>query len=104
MDIQVYGARREDGRLILDLGIQSRVDSGIEIQTAPQFMIEAEGETIEFDEGTTAELLRRPPEPFTIPPRTFIRFELAYETEAVPTSLRYRGYESEGTLAIPGLK
>ncbi len=104
MEIRLFGARREEGMVILDLGIQSLVGSGVEIQTSPQFMLEADGEMIEFDEAATATLLRRPPEPFTIPPQTFVRFELAYETEAVPTSLRYRGYESEGTLAIPGLK
>jgi hypothetical protein len=104
MEIQVYGARREEGRIILDLGIRSLVGSGIEIQTAPQFMLEADGEKIEFDESATAELLRRPPEPFIIPPQTFVRFELAYETEAAPASLHYRGYESEGKLALPGLK
>ncbi|MGB7295499.1 MAG: hypothetical protein WBC70_07905 [Candidatus Aminicenantales bacterium] len=104
MEIRVFGARREAGKVILDLGIQSLVGSGIEIQTAPQFMIEADGERIEFDESATAELLRRPPEPFIAPPQTFIRFELAYDTEAAPAYLHYRGYESEGKLALPGLK
>jgi hypothetical protein len=104
MEIQIYGARREDGRLILDLGIQSLVGSGIEIQTTPQFVLEADGEKIELDESATAELIRRPPEPFVIPPRSFLRFELAYETEQADVSLHYRGYESEGTLAIPPSK
>jgi hypothetical protein len=104
MEIRLFGARREAGKVILDLGIQSLLESGIEIQTAPQFMLEAGDEKIEFDESATAELLRRPPEPFIIPPQTFIRFELAYETEAAPASLHYRGYESEGKLAIPGIK
>lgn len=100
MEIQLFGARREEGKVILDLGIQSLVGSGVEIQTSPQFMLEAGGEKIEFDESATAELLRRPPEPFVIPPQTFIRFELAYETEATPTSLHYRGYESEKTFDL----
>jgi hypothetical protein len=104
MEIRLFGARREEGKVILDLGIQSLVGSGIEIQTAPQFMLEADGEKIEFDESATAELLRRPPEPFIVPPQTFLRFELAYESEAEPSSLHYRGYESEGKLAIPGIK
>jgi hypothetical protein len=104
MEIMLFGARREEGRLILDLGIKSLVGSGIEIQTAPQFILEAGGEKVEFDESATAELVRRPPEPFTIPPRTFVRFELAYEVEAVPAALHYRGYESEGKLALPDIK
>jgi len=95
MEIRLFGARREAGKVILDLGIQSFVGSGVEIQTAPQFMLEADGLKIEFDEAATSELLRRPPEPFIIPPQAFIRFELAYETAAAPASLHYRGYESE---------
>ncbi|MBN2409125.1 MAG: hypothetical protein JXE07_05255, partial [Candidatus Aminicenantes bacterium] len=104
MEIRLFGARREGDEIILDLGIQSLVGSGIEIQTSPQFMLEAEGEKIEFDEAATAELLRRPPEPFIVPPQTFIRFELAYDTAAAPAALHYRGYESEGKLPLPGLK
>jgi len=33
-----------------------------------------------------------------IPPETFVRFELAYETEDSPSSLYFRGYRSEATL------
>ncbi len=95
MEIHLFGARRGTGKIILDLGIQSLVGTGVEIQPSPQFMLEAGGERIEFDESTTGELLRRPPEPFIVPPQTFIRFELAYETDAAPESLHYRGYESE---------
>jgi hypothetical protein len=104
MEIRLFGARREAGRVILDLGIQSLVGSGIEIQTAPQFMVEAGGEVIEFDESATAELLRHPPEPFIVPPQTFLRFELAYESVAAPTSLHYRGYESEQHFDLTKLK
>jgi len=104
MEIRLFGARREEGKVILDLGIQSLVGSGVEIQTSPQFMLEAGGEMIEFDEAATAELLRRPPEPFIIPPQAFIRFELAYETAAAPASLHYRGYESEQHFDLTQLK
>ncbi|MFZ2053834.1 MAG: hypothetical protein WAU81_06515 [Candidatus Aminicenantales bacterium] len=104
MEIQLFGARREEGRVILDLGIQSLVGSGVEIQTSPQFMLEADGEMIEFDESATAELLRHPPEPFIVPPQTFVRFELAYESEAAPTSLHYRGHESEQHFDLTQLK
>jgi hypothetical protein len=104
MEVMVFGARREDGRVILDLGIKSLADSGIEIQTSPQFMLESEGEQIESDEAATSELIHRPPEPFIIPPKAFVRFELAYETEGTPKVLHYRGYESEGDLPIRGLE
>jgi hypothetical protein len=104
MEVMIFGARREDGRVILDLGIKSLADSGIEIQTSPQFTLESGGEQIESDESATSELVHRPPEPFTIPPKTFVRFELAYETEGTPKALHYRGYESEGDLPIRGLE
>jgi hypothetical protein len=100
MEVMIFGARRDDGRVILDMGIQSLADSGIEIQTSPQFTLESGGEDIEYDESATAELVHRPPEPFIIPPKTFVRFELAYETEDTPKVLRYRGYEGEGELPI----
>lgn len=104
MDIQVYGARRGDKRLVLDLGIQSLVASGIEIQARPQFMLETVKGKVAFDGVATAKLVRRPPKPFIIPPQSFVRFELAYEIEGTPGSLHYRGFQSEGKLAIPGLK
>ena len=91
-------------KIILDLGIRSLVKDGLEIQTAPQFVLESGGEKIEFDESATALLINRPPEPFTIPPQAFVRFELAYETEAAPASLYYRGFETEGMLRIPDLE
>jgi hypothetical protein len=103
MEVMIFGARREDGRVILDIGIKSLTDSGIEIETSPQFMLESGDEQIEFDESATSELVHRPPEPFIIPPKTFVRFELAYETEDIPKALHYRGYESEGNLPIRGL-
>jgi hypothetical protein len=59
---------------------------------------------IEFDESATAELLRHPPEPFIVPPQTLVRFELAYESEAAPASLHYRGYESEQHFDLTKLK
>ena len=57
-------------------------------------------EKISIDDTGTDTLLHRPPSPFIIPPKTFIRVELAYETEASPTSLYFRGYRSEATLNL----
>lgn len=104
MEILLFGARQENGYVILDLGIRSLVKSGIEIQTEQQFILRAGGEDIHFDEDATAALFHRPPSPFIIPPQTFVRFELAYETDETPDVLYYRGYESETKLALPGLK
>lgn len=104
MEVMFFGARREKGLVILDLGLRSLVESGVEIQADAQFILKAGGEDIAYDEDATGALSHRPPTPFTIPPRTFVRFELAYETTAVPESLHYRGFEGEGHLAITGLK
>jgi hypothetical protein len=95
MEIFLYGMKKEGNAFVLDLGIKSLVDSGIEIQTADQFILKAGDEDVFFDETATSSRFHRPPEPLTIPPKSFLRFELAYETEGVPTSLYYRGYESE---------
>jgi len=104
LEIMLFGARREKGLVILDLGILSLVGSGAEIQPDAQFVLKAGGEDVAFEEDATNALAHRPPTPFTVPPRTFVRFELAYATGAAPDSLSYRGYEREGKLALPGLK
>ncbi|OGD31250.1 MAG: hypothetical protein A2V45_15160 [Candidatus Aminicenantes bacterium RBG_19FT_COMBO_58_17] len=104
MEIFLYGMRKDGENIVLDLGIKSLVKSGIEIQSDQQFILEGGEEEVYPEETATQELPHRPPTPFVIPPQAFVRFELAYATEAVPTTLRYRGYESEGKLALPGLK
>jgi hypothetical protein len=95
MEVMLFGARREKGFVVLDLGIRSLVGSGVEIQTDQQFILKAGGEDIYVDEDATASLFHRPPSPFIIPPQTFVRFELAYETGKEPETLYFRGYESE---------
>jgi hypothetical protein len=104
MEVFLYGMKKEGAKVVLDLGVKSLVESGIEVQTADQFILKAGDEDIYFDETATSLGFHRPPEPFTVPPKSFVRFELAYETESAPTSLYYRGFESEGKLALPGLK
>jgi hypothetical protein len=95
MDVVYFGMREEGGKKILDLGIKSLATSGIEIQREAQFMLVVNDEKISLDDALTDELSHRPPTPFIIPPKTFVRFELAFETDASPTSLYYRGYSSE---------
>jgi hypothetical protein len=104
LEVMLFGARREKGLVILDLGIRSLVKSGAEIQTEAQFILKTGGEDVPYDEEATAALIHRPPTPFTVPPQTFVRFELAYRPEAAPTSLTYRGFESETKFALPNLK
>jgi CRISPR/Cas system-associated endoribonuclease Cas2 len=104
MEIFVYGLRQEGDRTVLDLGIQSLVNSGIEIQTSQQFILKTGEENISFDEASTGALFHRPPDPFTIPPQTFVRFELAYKANKVPTALYYRGYESEKTFELDKIR
>lgn len=104
LEIMLFGARREKGRVVLDLGIRSLVKSGAEIQADAQFILKAGGEDVAYDEEATAALAHRPPTPFTVPPQSFVRFELAYATEAAPEALYYRGYESEKTFSLAGLK
>jgi hypothetical protein len=100
MEIMLFGMKKEDGKVILDLGIKSLVNSGLEIQTSDQFILKVGDEDVYFDEAATSSGFHRPPEPFTVPPKSFVRFELLYETEGVPTSLYYRGYESEKTFEL----
>ena len=103
MEVKLFGVRKENGRYILNLGIQSLATSGIEIQKQQQFILNAGGEQIYMDEEKTDLLSHRPPAPFTVPPKTFVRFELAYESASVPDSLYFRGYRSEATMKLPSI-
>jgi hypothetical protein len=104
MEIFLYGLRREGDNIVLDLGIKSLVQSGIEIQSDQQFILEGGEEEAYPEEAATQALPHRPPTPFVIPPLTFVRFELAYAAEGVPTTLYFRGYESEQRFEMPKLK
>jgi hypothetical protein len=104
MEVFLYGLRKDGGNVVLDLGIKSLVKSGLEIQSDQQFILKGGEEDVYPEDTATQALPHRPPTPFVIPPETFVRFELAYATESIPATLYYRGYESEGKLALPGLK
>lgn len=104
MEVLVFGTRKEEGKIILDLGIRSLVDSsGLEIQMDAQFILLVDGEEVYVDEEATDVLPHRPPEPFIVPPKTSLRFELAYNTEDSPSALRFRGYESEERLKLSNI-
>jgi hypothetical protein len=99
MEVQLFGMRTENGKTIVDLGIRSLYDrGGLEIQAKRQFFLLVGEQENEVDMTATGALLHRPPQPFVVPPETAIRFELAFDTTADPTSLRFRGYRSEGVL------
>jgi hypothetical protein len=100
MEVKLFGTRKEDGKVILDIGIQSLETSGIEIQRKAQFQLVVNDEKISLDDSATDKLQHRPPKPFIIPPKTFVRFELAFKTDASPTSFYYRGYKSENTFEL----
>lgn len=99
MEVLLFGMRTEHGKTIVDLGIRSLYDQGgLEIQTSRQFFLLTGEQENNVDLEATKALLHRPPQPFVVPPGASIRFELAFETKDSPTSLRFRGYRSEGNL------
>lgn len=104
MDVMIFGIRKEGGKTIVDLGIRSLAKSGLEIQTSQQFLLVVGDQKVNFNEAATKTLFHRPPEPFIIPPQAFVRFELAYQTEATTSSLYYRGYESENYFKLPAVR
>lgn len=103
MELKLFGLREDNGRYILNLGIQSLATSGIEIQALQQFILNAGDGQIFIDEEETDSLFRKPPTPFLIPPETLIRFELVYKCSSPPNSLYFRGYQSEKTLKLPSI-
>ena len=104
MKVMVFSAEKTGSSVILDLGIQSLVSSGIEIMRDQQFILMDEGRKIYVDEELTDSLFHKPPSPFIIPPETFVRFKLAYQTNSLPPVLYFRGYESEKNLDISNIK
>lgn len=99
MEVMLFGMRKEQEKIIVDLGIRSLYDrGGLEIQAERQFFLLVGEEEHKIDRNATQILLHRPPQPFVVPPGETLRFELAFDSPDVPTSLRFRGYRSEGQL------
>jgi len=65
-----------------------------------QFILMDESRKIYLDEDLTDSLFHRPPFPFIIPPQSFVRFRLAYQTDSLPPVLYFRGFESEKNIDI----
>jgi hypothetical protein len=101
MEVLVFGTRKEKGKVIIDLGIRSLSDrAGLEIQMGQQFFLQAGEQEHRVDTEATASLMYHPPKPFIVPPGMSVRFELAFSTDEVPASLRFRGYRSQGQLKL----
>ena len=101
MEVLLIGTRRENGNVILDLGIKSLQErSGLEIQTRNQFILLVGDKQVYFDKSVTNALVHKPPEKFIVPPKETLRFELAYVTENDPTELYFRGYRSQAKLDL----
>lgn len=101
MEVMLLGTRRENGNMILDLGIRSLNDkSGLEIQTRNQFILLVGDKQVYFDQSATNSLAHKPPKKFVVPPGETVRFELAYVTEKNPTQLYFRGYRSQAKLDL----
>ena len=100
-EILVLGIRAESGKQVLDLGIHSLSSSGLEIQFAQFLLITTKG-VPRVDSEATEALPCRPPKPFLIPPGVFVRFELAYDTDAIPTHLNYSGFQSQTMIPLEG--
>ena len=99
MEVLLFGMRKEQGKTIVDLGIRSLYDrGGLEIQTERQFFLSVGEEEHKVDRNATQILSHRPPRPFVVPPGETVRFELAFDSPGDPSSLRFKGYRSEGQL------
>ncbi len=101
MEVFLFGTRKDNGNIILDLGIKSLSDRrGLEIQTKNQFILLAGEKKVYFDRKATESLPHKPPKKFIVPPGETVRFELAFVTAVAPTQLYFRGYKSQAKLPI----
>lgn len=101
MKVMLFGMKKENGKIIVDLGIRSIYDrGGLDIQTRNQFLLLIGDKEVSFDPKATETLPHRPPKKFIVPPGESIRFELVYFIEGDPTLLRFRGFKSKGELKL----
>lgn len=95
MEFFVFGKRGDRGAVMLDLGIRALTGDGLEIGLGEQFVLLVGEEEIAPSPERTAELAHRPPEPFVVPPKGFVRFEVAFEGAERAKTLLVRGFEGE---------
>ncbi len=101
MEVLLFGTHKDEGVIILDLGIKSIYDrGGLEIQTRNQFILLVGEKKVYFDREATEALSHRPPKKFIVPPGETVRFELAFVTTEAPTQLYFRGYKSQARLPL----
>lgn len=104
MEIMLFDIKTKDSTVLVDLGIQSLVGSGVEIMKEQQFILVSEDEKIYVDDELTSSLFHRPPDPFIVPPEQFVRFQLAYKADFLPSVLYFRGFESKKNIDLSPLK
>lgn len=98
MQVHLLGMRASSGGVIVDLGIRSRLDQGIELQAAQQLLMVTGAGQIRPDLDASRALTGGPPDPFVVPPGAEVRFRLVYPGVSGPAPLRVRGFRGEGRL------
>jgi len=89
--------------LILDVLLLSKVDDGIELQTAEQLLLLDGPDAIAVDPDALEALPHGLKEGSVIPAHGQARFQVAYQVPATKAhfSLRYRGFQSDTKQALP---
>ncbi len=101
----IGGNAAESGKdfLILDVLFASKVDQGIEFQTAEQLLLLDGQDQIAVDPDALGALPHGLTENSVIPAHGQARFQVVYQVTTAPAhlSLRYRGFQSDTTKALP---
>ncbi len=97
LELLIFGIKKTKDDTLLDLGISPLVKNrGLEINAKAQFILKT-------SDGKTAMYLS-PPEPFVIPPKTPVRFNLVYKTKGPLKELIYRGINKEIRIPLGSIK
>jgi hypothetical protein len=102
MEVMLFGTRQEGDHIIADLAIRplATKGQGIEIQPDQQFLLVTASGEVQADMPATWSRVNRPPQPFTVPPETPVRFELSCPARGAASAIRVRGFEGEGKLDL----
>jgi len=100
MKLHVFGGRRENDKLVVDLGAAAMAGGkGIELSPYRQFYVMAMGNKIPVDRKATQSLAHGAGRAIVVPPDNLVRFSLVFDAPDDGT-LDYKGVKSSGQVPL----
>jgi len=100
MKLHVFGKRRDNDKLIVDLGVEAMASGkGIEVRPYRQFLVSALGNKIPVNRNATQSLAHGAGSAIIVPPDNLYRFSLVFDAPDDGV-LDYRGLKSSGEVPL----